>query len=1120
MRKVFSLVVALLACTLSVFAQQAVSGIVVDTNGDPIIGATISEVGTTIGTISDFDGQFTLQVAKDASLKISYVGYKAVTLKAVEGMRVVLQEDNTILDELVVVGYGVQKKANLTGAVSSVDIGKTLGSRPESDVSKALQGSVPGLSVLSNSGDLNSNPRLSIRGIGTLSNGAASEPLIVVDGVPTDDLSMINSDDIASISVLKDASSVAIYGTRAAFGVILITTKQGKRGEHIRVNYSNNFAWDRATMLPDFPDVPTQLKSALIAKNRAGSASCELFGMEFKWVYPYAVAWQEQHNGKKTYSEMQPFQSMSDVGDYYHNGPEFPFLYYADYDVNKIFYNDAAPSQTHNVSLNGSTEHTTYYASFGYSNKEDLMNFNPAKRQRYNASLNLTADVTKWLTVGARFNFSRREYDRAEPYANIPGTIYRWGSFFVPSGYIVDENGEAIDFRMVAFQKQADRRVSVRDQIRMNVFAKAQLYKGLTLNADFTYTIDNINMRSTVAYVYGYNWNGTTPTTLVSQNNTGTQRWNTKANTWNTNAYLEYDNTWSGHHFKGMIGMMAEKRNFNQFTAYKKSLYSMLYPELNFTYGDPSTWSISGATSGYTADAPYLRGEYATAGYFARFNYDYRDIYLVEVNGRYDGSSSFPGSKRWAFFPSVSAGYRFSEEGYFEKAKDVVSNGKLRASFGEVGNEAVGDAMYLATISQTTLNYLDNSGTKLNTFNMPSWVASELSWERIRTTNVGLDLGFLNNQINISGEWFQRETLDMLAPGSALPSSAGASAPYTNNGTLRSRGWELTIDAHRQFTKDVYAYANFSIGDSRVKVTKWNNEAQLIGHPMNTSYAYEGMYWGDIWGFETDRYFTEADFNGQNADGSWNYLPTTPDQTGIQTDNFVYGPGDIKFKDLNGDGKIDGGAGTAVDHGDLKVIGNMLPRYEYSFHLGGVFYGVDIDLFFQGVGKRDMWTTSSFAFPEMRDADVAIFAHQTDYNVYGTDPITGEFVNNISESNFYPCLYSGSNDAGNVEGLKGEYGCHNYYPQTKYLVDMSYLRLKNVTIGYTLPQKWSRKAYIEKFRIYFSGNNLALLHNGSHLPIDPEITYDYRNNPSMNDVTLGRTSPITGSYSFGFQVTF
>lgn len=1103
------------------FAQNTTAnGVVRDANGDPIIGANVVEKGTSNGTITDFDGRFSITVERNATLVFTYVGMKEKEARAAVNMIVNLQEDTEVLDELVVVGYGTQKKANLTGAVATVDVAKTLESRPESDVAKALQGAVPGLTVLENSGDLNSNPRITIRGVGTLSNGAASEPLIVVDGVPTDDLSMINTDDVASISVLKDASSVAIYGTRAAFGVINVTTKSGKKGEHVRVNYSNNFAWDRATMLPDFPDVPTQLKSALIAKNRAGSASCELFGMEFTWLYPYAVAWQEQHNGKKGYSEMQPFESMDNVGDYYFDAPEYTQLYYADYDVNKIFYNNAAPSQNHNVSVNGSTDHTTYFASFGYSDKQDLMNFNPAKRRRYNGALNLTADITKWLTIGARFNFSRREYDRAEVWSNIPSTVYRWGSFFVPSGYIVDENDNAIDFRMVAFQKQADRRVSIHDQIRMNVFAKAKLYEGLTLNADFTYTIDNINMRMTDAYVYGYNWSGNTPTTLVSQNNTGTQRWNTKANTWNTNAYLEYDNTWDGHHFKGMIGMMAEKRDYNQFTAYRKSLYSMLYPELNFTYGDQTTWSISGATSGYTADAPYLRGEYATAGYFARFNYDYKGIYLLELNGRYDGSSSFPGSQRWAFFPSVSAGYRFSEEAYFDKAREVVSNGKIRASFGEVGNEAVGDAMYLATLSQKTLNYLGTDGAKLNYFDMPAWVASQLSWERIRTLNIGLDLGFLNNQINLSGEWYMRQTRDMLAPGSALPSSTGATAPYTNNGVLTSRGWEISLEAHRQFTKDVYAYVNFGLGDSKVQVTKWNNESKLIGHPMSSAYAYEGMMWGDIWGFETDRYFTENDFNGQNADGSWNYKPGVADQTGIQTDNFVYGPGDIKYKDLNGDGVIDGGAGTADDHGDLKVIGNMLPRYEYSFHLGGVFYGVDVDFFFQGVGKRDMWTTSSFAFPEMRDADVAIFAHQTDYNQYGNDPITGEFINNISEKNFYPCLYSGSNAAGNVVGLQGEYGCHNYYPQSKYLVNMAYLRLKNLTIGYTIPQKWTRKAYIEKFRIYFSGSNLALLYNGSHLPIDPEITYDYRNNPSLSDVTLGRTAPITSSYSFGFQITF
>ena len=403
---------------------------------------------------------------------------------------------------------------------------------------------------------------------------------------------------------------------------------------------------------------------------------------------------------------------------------------------------------------------------------------------------------------------------------------------------------------------------------------------------------------------------------------------------------------------------------------------------------------------------------------------------------------------------------------------------------------------------------------KCNGSTMPSWVSSSLTWEKIKTINVGLDLGFLNDMITLSAEWFQRTTNDMLAPGVALPASVGATSPYQNNGSLRSRGWELTINWRKQFNRDLGLYANFSIGDSKVKVTKWDNATKQIGHPLATAYAYEGETWGDIWGFETDRYFTEADFTGKNADGSWVYAPGVADQTGLQSDNFVFGPGDIKFVDQNGDGVIDGGKSTADDHGDLKVIGNCLPRYEYSFHIGGTYKGFDLDLFFQGVGKRNMWTQSAFVFPMMRNADLAIYANQTKYNIY--DPENG--VVNISEDNDFPCLWPGNEVGGTVPGISSEGGCHNYYPQTKYLVDMSYLRLKNVTLGYTLPKEITKKVYIQNLRLYASVNNLCLLYRGSKgLPIDPEMN---AGQGSLGYGTWGRTYPVTRSWSVGLQVTF
>ena len=1079
-------------------ATAIVKGTVVDENGEPVIGASIAEIGTTRGTTTDVNGSFSLKAGVGAKLQISYIGYKTVTAKAATGMKIQLVNDNALLDEVVVVGYGQQKKVNLTGAVANVDLDKTLTARPEQDVTKALQGAVPGLTVLNTNGDIDGEPTLQIRGVGSL-NGTGS-PFIVVDGVPTDDLSMINSNDIASISVLKDAASSSIYGSRAAFGVILITTKQAKKGDRVSVSYTNNFAWDKSTYLPDFPDMPTQLEAALAAKKRQGSGSVELFGMYFDQLLPYARLWQAQNSGKKGYGEMRPYESDDNVGDYRFVGNQ-PF-YYADYDIQDIWYNSAAPSQSHNVSLSGSSGKTRFYLSFGYNGKEDVMKFNPSKRDRYNATANITTDITDWLQVGARFNFSRRNFSRADAYSNIYQYLWRWGSFFIPSGTI-DGN----DFRVIAMQKQAARKHVTTDVIKINAFAKANITKELTANVDFTYEVNERNGRSSDNTVYGMNWSGTSPAYIVGQSSTDTWRENGKTNTWTANFYLNYAKSINdAHNINVMLGVNGENMSYDYFYAMRPELYSLDYPELNLTYGDQTKWSTTASTN-----------DRASAGYFGRVNYDYKGIYLLELNGRYDGSSRFPAGKKWAFFPSASAGYRFSQEAYWDGLREKVSNGKLRLSYGEIGNEDVGSSWpyvsAISTISASYVHWLNSSNAKVNEFGLPDWVSSSLTWERIKTFDVGLDLGILNDMITLGFDWYQRTANDMIAPGRALPASVGASTPTTNSGSLRTRGWELTLNWRKNFGKDLGLYANFSIGDSKTVVTKWDNDKN-IGHPLDKSYAYEGEVWGDIWGFETDRYFTEADFKGKNADGSWIYADGVADQTGLQTQTFVYGPGDIKYKDLNGDGKIDGGKGTEDDHGDLKVIGNCLPRYEYSFHIGGNYKGFDLDLFFQGVGKRDMWTQSAFVFPEMRESDLAIYAHQTKYNVY--DPENG--IVNISESNDFPCLYPGNEYAGNVTGLAGEGGCHNYYPQTKYLVDMSYLRLKNVTLGYTLPEALTKKVYIQKLRIYASCSNLFLLHKGSgDLPIDPEMN---AGQGALSYGTWGRTYPMTKSWSFGLQVTF
>lgn len=1102
-----------------------INGTVLDENNEPLVGASVNSKGTNRGVLTNVDGQFTIKVKPGTLLSISYVGYKTDEVRATEGMVIHLTPTSEMLEQLVVVGYGSQKRANLTGAVSTVDVAKTLESRPTQDVAQALQGAVPGLTILNSSGDLNESVSIKIRGTGTLSNNAVSNPLIVVDGVPVDDMSYLNPSDIESISVLKDAASSSIYGSRAAFGVIMITTKSAKDNEKIQVKYSNNFGWDQSTFLPDYSDVPSQLRAALEAKANAGGGAVELFSMYFDQMLPYAEAWQKQNGGKRGYGEMVQYKDMNNVGDYmtiYNDaGKATGNLYYADWDILDIYYNNAAPSMNHNFTVQGTSGKTNYYMSFGYDEKEGTQKIRPEERKRWTATANVSTWFKNWIQFGARINFTRRQYTKPETYNNTYQYLWRWGSFFIPSGYIVDpETGEHNDFRVMAMRKQAFDREYVTDRTRMTAFIKANLYDGLTLNADFTYGIQNHHMGWADHSIYGMNWSGTAPQYIVSPGSCGIFREMSKQNSWTLNVYANWSKTFANdHNINVMAGANAEEREWVYLSGERSVLLDENYPELNLAETD-------GQTNGWS------HTHSATAGYFGRINYDYKGIYLLELNGRYDGSSSFPRNDHWAFFPSGSLGYRFSEEKYFEPIKDtgILTNGKLRASYGEIGNEAVGNNMFISTISQISSSnrYWNESNRdnslRLNMYNMPTTVSSVLTWERIRTIDVGIDLGFLSNELVLGFDWYKRDNTNMLAVSKTLPAAFGAGAPYTNAGALSTKGWEFSASYNHKFG-DFEGYVNFNIGDAVTKITKWDNENQLL----NTNYT--GATYGDIWGFETDRYFVESDFTGKNANGSWNPAEGIPSQTALENGGFHYGPGDIKFKDLNGDGVINGGdpnmkdadgnpipVGSARNHGDLKVIGNMMPRYEYSFHIGGTYNGFDLDLFFQGVGKRDVWTISAFNFPMMRDTDLAIYSNQMSYNqVLWNDTYTEITGYEIDQNNDYPRLYPGNDEQGTISTISA--GSKNYYPQSKYLTDMSYLRLKNVTLGYTLPRDLTRKAYIEKLRLYVSGQNLFLLHKGSgNLPIDPEVNASSNSNGAYG--SWGRVAPITRTYSVGLQVTF
>lgn len=1096
-----------LLMTFAVFAMSLVSiaamaepiaivGKVIDANGEPLVGASVAEAGTSNGTITDLDGAFVLTVEKNVTLLVSYVGYKDQEVRAHKDMVVMLREDTQVLDEVVAIGYGTQKKANLTGAVTTVDVSKTLESKTESDVAKALQGAVPGLTITNTTGDLDADPTVVIRGIGTLSNNGTSSPLYVVDGVPVENLSYLNPNDIESISVLKDASSTAIYGTRAAFGVVLVTTKTAKTAEKVSVTYNNNFAWSRATALPDYPSVYAQAVAMSEAKGYLGERA-ELFGM-YVDEEAYQTKAQEWLDWAKTQgweNNKSPYREMIYGLDYDENG------FYADWDVAGIFFNDATPSQNHNLSVSGNSGKTNYYMSLGYNHQQGILNFNPDKMDKFNATVNLSTKVNNWLEVGARFNMQHRNYTYPENRVGGYSNLWRWGSFFGPWGYLKDEEGQIYDgYTFLGGLKEAGEAYKKRMNLRAGGFIKLNLAKGLTFNGDYTFTYRAGNEKAIgmpAKYQvdtwspgkFGKDWSSAIdpyPTdSYITQKNS--HYYNHVAN-----MYFNYNGSWKGNNLNVMVGANIDKDEYEYLTLTRNNMQNVNMPEMILT-------------SAYKS-YDQAHSHNGSLGIFARINYDYKGIYLFELSGRADASSKFPSNQQWGFFPSGSVGYRISEEPYFQEAKNYVSNLKVRASYGTIGNQEIGSNMFLETMDKYTnsVNWIGSGNVKYDYFEQPKMVSPYLTWETIATTNVGIDLGFFNNDLNVNFDWYQRDTKDMLAPGKELPTVLGTSAAFENAGSLRVRGWELNIDWRHVFHEagDLALHANFNLADYKATITNWDSN-----NLVNTNYT--GKEVGEIWGFETDRYFTPEDFN---ADGS--YKAGIADQTLLEgSEKFNFGPGDIKFVNQNDDDVIDWGDGTVENHGDLVKIGNSTPRFQYSFRLGADWKGLDIDLFFQGVGKREMWSPSAFVMPMMRTADVTIYANQMDY-------ITKDEIEagNIRQDADYPRIFPGNNSSITSSSILG-IGCNNYVPQDKYLINMAYLRLKNLTVGYTLPQKWTRKATIEKVRIYASFNNLAdLINHTAKYGFDPEVSQG-REGAVFANAAYGRTTPLMRSYSFGLQIT-
>ena len=1045
--------------TTTVQQTKKITGNVTNTAGEPIIGATVLEKGnTTNGTITDIDGNFTINLPANATLSISYIGYitQEIQVGYQTSFKVVLKDDTKTLDEIIVVGYGSQKKANLTGAVSSVKMDEALGDRPLLNAADALQGAVPGLFVSNGGNAPGTSKSFQIRGAYSLgvknsdgTYGNTIKPLVLIDNVEGD-IDMINPEDIESINVLKDAASAAIYGARAAGGVILVTTKRPKGASRFELNYNNNFAFGKAVNLPKQAPLMDYLQAYLDcgysdAYWSLGSPSVS------KWM-EYLTAYQKDPS------------SFNTVGDgIYVDESGVPY-YLNEKDLYKNFM-ETSFQMTHNISASGGTDKLRYRISGGYNSNDGVLISDRDKFERMNVNSFISADVTKWFTQEITMSYAHSLQTSPGGMGGVYNTrlvsYYPEGELPASVNTLADEDLPLFTPRnQILYSNPVNNK---NDNPR--IFLKSILKPLKGLEAVFEYTFDK--------NIYDYHWyTGQYDYTTIQGGSSKSfvddylRKYKQHTNYNSINVYATYNKDFGNHHFKVMAG-------FNQESSYQETLdtYSYNQAVLDVPAMSSGTGTIK-ATDSYS--------EYAIRGGFFRVNYNYLDKYLLEVNGRYDGSSKFPKSSRFGFFPSVSAGWHIAQERFMNSTRHWLDGLKLRASYGVIGNQNINPYTFTPSMSvnNKATSWIIDDTYVTSISSLPALVSQNFTWEKVGTINVGLDVNLFNNRLSGVFEWYQRNTNGMLAPGVQLPAVVGASAPYQNTADMRTRGWELSLNWRDQIGKVGYRIG-FNLSDYKSEIIKYDDNAAT---KLLSSY-YPGQTLGEIWGYVVDGYYTVDDFVDTS---SWQL------KEGVTSINgYNVRPGDVKFKNLRDDDTstnvITSGDNTFDNPGDRKVIGNTTPRYQYGINLGMNYAGFDLNVILQGTGKRDYWISNVLTFPMNGDNFVPLFEGLSDYWM-PKDPDNGDW-SAVNPNAKYPRIYGNRGNSGS-----------NLRQSDKYLSDASYLRIKNITLSYKLPKKWVNQIFLNQMKAFVSIENVATF---TSLPsgIDPErIEWNY---PAFRTVSFG-----------------
>ncbi len=1041
----------------SVFAQTiTVKGTVRDVKNEPIIGASVVvKDNPTQGAATDFDGNYSISdVPSDAILLVSYVGMKPQEI-AVDGrttINIVMKDDTELLDEVVVVGYGTQKKANLTGAVTAVKMDEVLGDRPISNAYAALQGSIPGLTISGSSSPGQSGKSINIRGTLSLNGGS---PLVLIDNVPGD-LNMINPEDIESVSVLKDAASSAIYGARAANGVVLVTTKRPNKGALFQVNYNNNFGFSKSINRPEQAPLSEYFKAYLDADLS-----------NTYWANGQDVAkWAEYVEQYKT--NPSNFKIIGDGIFVDKDGIPY-YLNEKDLFKNVLtngFYN------THNISTSGGTERVRYRMSAGYTSEDGPLITNKDFYRRMSISSFVSADMTDWFTQELDIRYAQSKQTMPQGRGNDIYTM-RLINYY-PEGLFPESltlNGKELPLftprNLVLY-------ANVSNKIRNNprIFSKSIFRPLNDLELIFEYTFDKDDFNYSY---YTDKWEHTTiqrAASIAPSNDVYTrQRYYTDYNA--INAYATYSKSFGEHNLKAMGG-------YNQESSFYELIHNEVQDQVSSTVP-----SLGNATGQKTLDENYR--EYSIRSGFFRLNYNYKNKYLLEMNSRYDGSSKFPKTNRFGFFPSLSAGWQIANEDFMTPTKGWLNELKLRGSWGQIGNQAVNPYQYSPSmnINSTDEVWLEN-GKKVTSIGLPALVSRTFTWETVETFDVGFDFSLFNYRLRGTYDWYQRDTKGMLTTAGVveLPAVVGTNAPAQNGADMRTRGWEFAIN-WKDNIGDVGYNIGFNIYDHRSHITKYANESGLL------SDWYVGRELNEIWGYKADGYYTKDDFEDLTT---WKLKEGVTSIKGVNVR-----PGDVKFKNLtdsdDSKNQIDAGDNTRTNPGDRTVIGNSTSRYQFGANVGVNYKGFDLSILLQGVGKRDHWVGGAAMFPFAGSgASDAVFQplyyNQTDYwKPKSLDPKDPNYMVPENPNATYYRIYGQMQNVGS-----------NTRNSDKFLQNAAYLRVKNITLSYVFPKPFIEKIQLKQLKVFVGVENLATF---TTLPkgIDPErISWNY---PFYQTVSLG-----------------